>query len=119
MIPKFWMFLKSMGPKTLSLAAGALLLAGTSGFLTAMASGSTTIGSTKTVTIDVGTGAQGPQGPPGPTGPQGDKGDKGDQGPPGPQGPPGSADCPSGFSPGNLVINAPGGQVTLYTCLKD
>jgi hypothetical protein len=71
---------------------------------------------TRTVTIDVATGPQGDPGPPGPPGP---KGDKGDVGPQGPAGPPGGLVCPTGFSEGDLVINHPGGQVTLFTCLKD
>src|SRR5215831_15134706 len=83
--------------------AGALLLAGGSGFLTAKAVG---VGAaqTKTVTINVATGPQGPQGPPGqkgdtgPAGPAGPKGDTGAPGPKGEQGPPGPAGltCPNG-----------------------
>jgi len=84
--------------------AGALLLASGAGFLTSVALGSTT--ATRTVTISVATGPQGPAGP------------KGDTGPRGPEGPAGLT-CPSGFSAANLVIDHPGGQVTLYTCLKD
>jgi hypothetical protein len=60
---------------------------------------------TKTVTINVGTGAQGPPGPPGP---------KGDTGPQGPAG----LDCLTGYSPGILVINHPGGQTKIYTCIE-
>ena len=83
-------------------------------------------------------GVAGPKGPPGPIGPVGEPGPvgpKGDRGPPGPVGPvgePGPAgpkgaqgepgppggQCPAGFSQGELVINHPGGQVTLWTCLK-
>jgi hypothetical protein len=80
---------------------------------------------TRTVTINVAEGAQGPPGPPGPAGPAGEQGPQGEQGlagpagPAGPQGPPGEFSCIAGFSPGILVINAPGGQVTQYTCLKD
>ena len=47
-----------------------------------------------TVTIDVATGPQGPPGPPGP-----------------------AFACPTGFVLGDVVINAPGGKVTLFTCL--
>ena len=43
----------------------------------------------------------------------------GPQGPPGAAGPPGEFSCVTGFSPGYLVINAPGGQVKTYTCLED
>ena len=89
----------------------------------------------KEVTIDVGKGEQGDPGPPGPAGPAGPKGDKGDQGEQGlrglvgpagpagpqgergPQGPPGGVTCPTGFVPGILKINHPGGQATIYTCM--
>ena len=53
-----------------------------------------------TVTVDVATGPTGPAGPTGPTGPSG------------------LAECPTGFVFGNLVINAPGGQTTIFTCIK-
>ena len=67
----------------------------------------------KTVTVNVGTGAQGPAGPRGPAGPKGDQGDRG------PQGPPGATTCPTGSTFGKLVINAPGGQVSIFTCILD
>jgi Collagen triple helix repeat (20 copies) len=122
---------------------GSVMAAG-SGFLAATALSQEPPEATRTVTIDVATG---PIGPPGETGPKGDKGEqgdpgpigpegepgpqgeigpigpKGDTGPQGPQGPPGpggSGPCggaPPNFSPGILVINAPGGQVRLWTCL--
>jgi Collagen triple helix repeat (20 copies) len=96
----------------------------------------------RTVTVEVGTGATGPQGPIGPAGPKGDTGPKGDIGPPGetgpkgdtgaigppgPPGPPGSsgesgagpcAGAPSGYSPGFLQLNTPGGHVIIWTCLE-
>lgn len=59
-------------------------------------------------------GATGPAGPPGPPGPAGVAGA---QGPPGPQGPAG-LQCPAGFSPGTLTINTPGGQRTMFTCMR-
>jgi hypothetical protein len=62
---------------------------------------------TKTVTVDVGTGEQGPRGPAGPPGPRG------------PAGPPGGTVCPEGSEFGKLVINAPGGQVSIFTCILD
>lgn len=92
---------------------------------------------TKTVTIDVATGVkgdtgpQGPAGAPGEAGPPGPQGITGPAGATGPQGipglpgaigatgPPGEFSCIVGYSPGILVINAPGGQVKLYTCLED
>jgi len=76
----------------------------------------------KTVTITVANGPKGDPGPAGPAGPKGDtgpagpKGDKGDQGP---QGPPGGQTCPTGYTLTNVIINHPGGQVTLLTCTKD
>ena len=94
-------------------------LAGAAGVLTATAFSGSSQAPTKTVTIDI---TPGPPGPKGDTGPQGIKGDigpqgvKGDVGPPGPTG---GLVCPTGFSEGDLVLNHPGGQVTLFTCLKD
>ena len=88
--------------------AGALALAGSSGFLVSTAIGRSAA-ATRTVTISV---TNGPPGPPGP---------KGDAGPPGPAGPTGAAGlaCPANYTPGVLVINAPSGHATLWTCLKD
>jgi len=117
---------------------GSLLLIA-AGSLAALALGAIQQEPTRTVTIDVGTlqgppgpkgdpgpagpkgdtGPAGPKGDPGPQGPKGEKGEPGPVGPAGPQGPAGGTTCPSGFSHGNLVINHPGGQVTLFTCLKD
>jgi Collagen triple helix repeat (20 copies) len=115
----------------------ALLLAGVAGWFTATAS---TGAQTRTVTVNVATGPRGPQGPRGAAGPAGPPGVKGEQGPkgdtgspgaPGPAGPPGpkgdkgdkgdpgASSCPAGFSAGALVINHPGGQTTIWTCLKD
>ena len=78
------------------------------------------------MTIDVATGPQGPPGPagedgiPGETGPQGEPGLPGEAGPIGPQGPPGATECRTGSTLSDLVINAPGGQVTLTdVCIKD
>ena len=108
----------------------ALTFAATSGFFVAQAL-SASSQATRTVTVNIPTGSTGPQGPqgdPGPTGPKGDtgsqgpigpKGDTGATGPQGPTGPTGGISCPSGFSEGELVINHPGGQVTLFTCLAD
>lgn len=124
--------------KQSALLATSLGLAVGAGFLTAtqVASGQEPGG--RTVTVDVATGPQGEQGIPGeqgekgdpgeigPVGPQGEPGPKGDQGeigPPGPEGPkgdPGGGPCagsPAGYEPGFLVINHPGGQVKIWTCL--
>lgn len=115
---------------SLSLALGA-------GYLTAtqLASSAEQAGPGRTVTVDVATGPQGPPGPPGdpgeqgppgeigPTGAQGPQGEQGPTGPQGPEGPPGQGGgpcggAPDGWTPGFLQINAPGGQVTIYTCLE-
>jgi len=109
----------------LLLVLGGLLFAGAGGLATAAVLGTNATPPTKTVTVDVATG---PQGPPGPAGPEGPKGAVGEPGPPGPkgatgpagpQGPPGDFSCIAGYSPGILVLNAPGGQVRIYTCLQD
>lgn len=106
-------------------------LAAGSGYLTSSAFSQGPNAPQRTVTIDVATGPTGPAGPPGkqgppgakgPTGPQGEQGIQGEQGPTGPQGPPGSggdicSGAPTGFVPGLLVINHPGGQTTIFTCL--
>jgi hypothetical protein len=88
----------------------------------------------KTVTIDVAEGEKGdpgPAGPPGPRGEQGEPGEPGERGEPGPAGPagprgeqgppgpPGGVRCITGYVPGILIINAPGGQVKIYTCLEE
>jgi hypothetical protein len=104
--------------RSLLLATSALALAGSSGFLASQAL-STSSQATRTVTIDIATGPAGPQGPLGPAGPAGPKGDTGEAGPPGPKGDPGSFTCPAGFTEGELVINHPGGHVTLFTCLGE
>jgi hypothetical protein len=92
------------------LLASALVLTAGSGFLAATALSQSGGEPTKTVTVDVATGPQGPAGP---------KGEPGPQGVAGPAGPPGEFSCIAGYSPGILVLNAPGGQVKLYTCLED
>ena len=123
--------MKRPSPAALWIFAAALPLAGASGYLTSAALG---IGSqtdpVRTVTIDVGTGEPGPAGPPGPagergeTGPAGPEGPAGPTGPAGPPGPGGGGEgvCtgqPADFkgSPGILVLNTPGGQVRIWTCL--
>jgi Collagen triple helix repeat (20 copies) len=116
-----------------------LTLMGGAGFLAATALSQSSAEPIRTVTVNVATGPTGPAGPqgpkgdrgtqgePGPKGEQGVKGDTGAIGPAGPAGPPGPtgesgsgpcAGAPAGYSPGFLKINAPGGQVTIWTCLE-
>jgi hypothetical protein len=104
------------------------LLAASAGVLTAVqvASGQGSSADSRTVTINVATGPTGPEGPPGERGPQGEQGIQGEigpAGPTGPEGPPGQGGgpcggAPEGYSPGFLVINHPGGQTTIWTCLE-
>ena len=114
----------SRNAKLASLIAAGSVLAASSGYLASVALSQEPPGEPqRTVTIDVATGPQGEPGPPGERGPTGAQGIQGEPGPPGPPGPPGvgggtcDEGAPEGFEPGILVINAPGGQVTLYTCL--
>ena len=95
----------------LLLLAGALILAGSGGFLAATALGTGAQQPTRTVTLTIptGTGQQGPAGPAGATGPAG---------PPGPKGDPGAESCPAGYDFGSVVFNGPGGQTQIATCLK-
>jgi hypothetical protein len=111
--------------KTIGIVAVSLALAGASGFFvaTSISQGASSAATTTTITIRNGaTGPTGPQGPRGPAGPPGERGPtglEGPQGPTGPQGPPGgNFACPEGFELGYLVIDHPGGHVTLFTCLE-
>jgi hypothetical protein len=86
------------------IASGSLLAAGT-GVLGAMALGtSSSQAPTTTTTITLKDGAQGPTGPSGPAGADGS---------------PGAESCPTGSEFGELIINHPGGHVTLLTCIKN
>lgn len=114
---------------TALLLAGALVTTSAGGYFTSQALSQTDSG--KVVTIDVGKGEKGDPGPPGPPGPRGEKGDQGERGIAGPigaagpkgdkgePGPPGAVICPAGFVWGRLIINHPGGQVTIFTCIED
>jgi hypothetical protein len=62
----------------------------------------------KTVTVDLS---------PGPTGPTGARGATGAAGATGTQGPSGAFSCYTGYVPGILIINQPGGHVQIYTCI--
>lgn len=97
--------------------AASLVLAGASGFLASQAFSAGPPAAVTTVTVDVATGPTGPAGAQGDPGPPGAKGDPGPPGPPGPAGADGGLLCPSGFVPGHLVINAPKGQTTIFTCI--
>jgi hypothetical protein len=101
----------------LLLIAG-LALAGVAGYFASVAIGQADE-PVPTVTVNVGTGEQGPPGPQGPPGETGPKGDTGPQGPQGPPGPSGEQTCPAGYHKGDVLVNAPGGQVTFRTCIKD
>lgn len=130
------------------LAGASIVLAAASGFMAASVLAQGNAEPARTVTVDVATGPKGDTGPPGPQGDMGPKGDTGDTGPPGPQGdtgpkgdigatgdtgpkgdtgppgppgPSGGGPCqgaPTGYEPGFLQINAPGGQVKIWTCLE-
>jgi len=89
-----------MNARLAALAAGSLLLAGVSGFMVASAIGATAPPPEKTVTVTIPNNATGPTGPTGATGPEG------------------GITCPTGFVPGVLIVNHPGGQVSVYACLK-
>lgn len=86
-----------MTARIAAIMTGSLLLAGVSGYMVASAVGATAPPPQKTVTVTI------PQSVTGPTGPTG---------------PEGSIVCPDGFVPGLVVVNHPGGQVTIYACIK-
>ena len=127
----------------LGLAAGSGFLAST-----AISAGSQAAVRTTTISLTNGSqGPAGPPGPPGPAGagltPKGSVASVGDLPATGnqkgdtyivtanssiqvwdgtkwvPSGSVALLGCPEGFSPGELVIDHPGGHVTLYTCLQD
>lgn len=79
----------------LALGAALLLLGGGIGTATVLGATASSPPAGPTVTVDVGTGAQGEQGPPGPPG-----------------------GCPDTYTPSYLVIvNHPGGHITVFTCI--
>jgi len=105
-------------PSKAALVGGAALaFAVSAGFLSAVALSASQQGVT-TVTVNIPTGGPGPTGPQGQAGPPGPTGPPGPKGETGERGPAGGTTCPAGFVLGDLVINHPGGQVTLFTCLK-
>lgn len=105
--------------KSISFIAISLVLAAGSGFFLAAAISQGAEAPAATTTITIRNGATGPTGP---QGPQGERGPPGERGPTGPEGPPGEGGgpclgAPEGWEPGVLVINHPGGQVRIWTCL--
>jgi Collagen triple helix repeat (20 copies) len=95
-------------------------MVGGAGFLAATALSQGAPEATQTVTVDVATGPQGPPGERGPPGETGPPGPQGEPGPIGPPGPPGATECREGSTLSDLVINAPGGQITLTNvCIED
>ena len=88
--------------KAVSIMIISTILAAASGFFIASAIGQDN--PPKRVVITLRNGEQGPPGPPGP------KGEKGDSG---------ATTCPNLFETGEVVINHPGGQVTIYGCIRE
>jgi|SRR5215471_3862352 len=97
-----------MGKGTIALMTASGVLAAGTGYLASIALGLGSQAPTTTVTVDIPTGT-GPQGPAGPAGPPGPKGDPGS---------PGAESCPTGSTFKAVLFNAPGGQTTIYTCVK-
>lgn len=83
------------------LLAGGLVFTGAGGFMAATALSQTDEVPTREITIE-----NGERGPAGPPGPQGEKGE------------PGGTTCPEGYVFGRLIINHPGGQEVIFTCLE-
>lgn len=96
--------LKALRERAVLYMLAGLALAGGAGFLSATAFGVGSVEPARTVTVNVATGPTGATGPAGP---------RGEQGPAGP----GGMTCPSGYEAGKLVINHPGGQTAIWTCL--
>jgi hypothetical protein len=106
--------------KTIGFIIVTISLAAASGFFVASAiSQGAPPTAIKTVIVTVKNGATGPAGPRGAQGPTGAKGVKGERGATGPKGDPGDVSCPNTFEIGEVVINHPGGQVTIYGCIKE
>jgi hypothetical protein len=105
--------MKIPSKSTLLMGTSVVLAAG-AGALGAVAIAGGLAGSppTKTTTVNVGQGATGPIGETGPAGPIGPAG------PAGPAGAGGPSDCPTGSNFEAVVLNAPGGQVEIWTCVK-
>jgi hypothetical protein len=137
------------GWRTFLLMTASLTLAAGSGFLVSQVYGAGNAASARTVTVNIGTGETGPQGPPGPPGPgitmKGQVATVADL--PATGNKPGDTyvvtannsiqtwdgskwvvsgsfdaglvGCPTGYTAGALVLNAPGGHTQIWTCLQD
>ena len=103
-----------MNLKLASLIASGSLLAAGSGYFAAVALSQSPGEPQRTVTIDVATGPQGDQGH---RASKVLRGRRESRASPARRGLPGDFSCIEGFAPGILVINHPGGQVPIYTCL--
>lgn len=88
-----------MQTRIAGILGASLAMAGGAGYATAVALGAGPPPPEKTVTVTIPHGITGPTGPTGPAGTS-------------------SFDCPTGFVPGLVVINHPGGQVTIYACIQ-
>ncbi len=105
--------------KTIAFISVTISLAAFSGFFVASAIQGAPTQATKTVTVTLKNGATGPTGEKGVKGEPGAVGPAGPAGARGPTGAGGALTCPTGFEIGEVVINHPGGQVTIYGCIKE
>jgi Collagen triple helix repeat (20 copies) len=109
--------------KTIAFIIVTISLAAVSGFFVASVVQGAPTQVAKTVTVTLKNGATGPTGEKGVKGEPGAKGPAGPAGPAGARGPTGASGgtltCPPGFELGEVVINHPGGQVTIYGCIKE
>lgn len=97
--------------KPVLLMVASLGLAGAAGYGASVALSLGTASGPPTATTTVNVAAVGETGPAGPPGPPG---------PPGPTGTGGGADdCPVGSTFKAVVLNAPGGQTEVWTCVKN
>jgi hypothetical protein len=95
----------------LVLGGSLVLAAGTGVFASIALSAGSTGPPAATTTINVAVGATGPQGP------AGKDGAVGATGPAGPAGSGGAEQCPAGSTFQAVVLNHPGGQITLWVCV--
>ena len=109
----------SLPLKSIALMGSSAVLAAGAGYMASTALSQEAEGPEVTTTVNVATGPQGPPGEQGPQGEEGAQGSIGETGPIGPPGEDGAFACKVGFAKGELVINHPGGQVTIWTCIKE